>query len=112
MSLAVIVVLIIISLFLLFAIPVMRENAKVEQEAQEKRRQKRERERKEKQQQLKEILDSREQKYGNLTQAIDVNYNKEDSLYIYETAQKLFIYGKEYSFSDILSCYIDKELYK
>lgn len=61
-----------------------------------------------KEQEWKNLLDKRAEIYGNLTKHIAVNYNeKESDIYVYEESKTIFILGKQYTFSDILSCRIE-----
>ena len=61
-----------------------------------------------KKQEWKKLLDKRAEMFGNLTKHVVVNYNEEESdIYVYEESKTIFVLGKQYAFSDILSCRIE-----
>ena len=58
------------------------------------------------------LLDQRVKELGCLTKRISFAYEKENDIFVYEESKTIFIMGKKYMFNDILSCNIEKKLYK
>lgn len=72
----------------------------------------REEERLKEQKEWEDLLQERENLYGPLTKQISIDYKRKNDIYVYEDGQIIFIMGVKYKFSDIISCNIDKKIYK
>lgn len=60
----------------------------------------------------KEELANRAIKYGELTKQVSIDSEEKNSIFIYESSKTIFIKNQKFSFSDILSCNIEKVLLK
>lgn len=97
-----------------YAIKTARQKDLEDKKAEEKERAKRiaylkEREQKEKQD-WENLLEERTKQYGMLTKHIHIQIDKQKDIYVYEDTKTIFILGDKYSFSEIRSCTIDKEV--
>lgn len=122
-----IVLLIVLALFIIVKLPKiylnsdpLRKQMELEAEIEEKEEMA---ERKRAQKELEEsklraqkewdsLLLEREKELGDLTKLIKIGGRKEDDIYVYEDTQTIFILGKKYVFSDILSCSVEKVVQK
>lgn len=89
-------------------------NKKLQKEEEEKRQKQKEIRREEKKKRIqaeKITLEQRVKEYGCLTKRISTLSGKENDIFVYEESKTIFIMGKKYMFNDILSCYIEKQLY-
>lgn len=72
----------------------------------------REEERLKTQKEWENLLEERIKLYGGLTKQINIGYKRENNIYVYEESKTIFIMGKKYMFNDIISCNIEKNLYR
>lgn len=89
-------------------------NAKKEKDRAEKIQieKEREEERVKAQKEWENLLEERIKVYGGLTKQINIGYKRENNIYVYEESKTIFIMGKKYMFNDIISCNIEKSLYR
>lgn len=89
-------------------------NAKKEKDKAEKLQieKEREEERLKAQKEWENLLEERIKVYGGLTKQINIGYKRENNIYVYEGSKTIFIMGKKYMFKDIISCNIEKSLYR
>lgn len=89
---------------------------KEEEQAKEIERERRRKEQEEKRIQeendFANLLEQRVKEYGCLTKRISIVSGKENDIFVYEESKTIFIMGKKYMFNDILSCNIEKQVYK
>ena len=89
-------------------------NAKKEKDKAEKLQIEKEREevRLKAQKEWENLLEERIKVYGGLTKQINIGYKRENNIYVYEESKTIFIMGKKYMFKEIISCNIEKSLYR
>lgn len=89
-------------------------NAKKEKDKAEKLQIEKEREevRLKAQKEWENLLEERIRVYGGLTKQINIGYKRENNIYVYEESKTIFIMGKKYMFKEIISCNIEKSLYR
>ena len=89
-------------------------NAKKEKDKAEKLQIEKEREevRLKAQKEWENLLEERIRVYGGLTKQINIGYKRENNIYVYEESKTIFIMGKKYMFKEIISCNIEKGLYR
>lgn len=89
-------------------------NAKKEKDKAEKLQIEKEREevRLKAQKEWDNLLEERIKVYGGLTKQINIGYKRENNIYVYEESKTIFIMGKKYMFKEIISCNIEKSLYR
>lgn len=89
-------------------------NAKKEKDKAEKLQIEKEREevRLKAQKEWENLLEERIKVYGGLTKQINIGYKRENNIYVYEESKTIFIMGKKYMFKEIISCNIEKCLYR
>ena len=89
-------------------------NAKKEKDKAEKLQIEKEREevRLKAQKEWENLLEDRIKVYGGLTKQINIGYKRENNIYVYEESKTIFIMGKKYMFKEIISCNIEKSLYR
>ena len=89
-------------------------NAKKEKDKAEKLQIEKEREevRLKAQKEWENLLEERIKVYGGLTKQINIGYKRENNIYVYEESKTIFIMGKKYMFKEIISCNIEKKLYR